>query len=378
MTQTVVVTGASAGVGRAVARRYAERGARLALLARGEAGLAAAERDVPGAGRARGAAPTGSTSPTPGRWSGPPTTWCEPSSGGIDVWVNNAMASVFARRGRSRADRVPAGHRGQLPRHRARHPGRAAAHAGPRDRGAIVQVGSALAYRGIPLQSAYCGAQARDPGLQRLAARRAAARRPGVQVTMVQTARDQHPAVLLGAHPAAPPGPAGAADLRTRGGREGDRLGGRPRAARAERGRTDLARPARRRLAPGLLDRKLARDGYDSQQTDDPIDPAPGGTTWTVPGTTNGTGATEGVFTDRARGRSAALWIGTHKPAVSGAALAGAGGGPHRAGPPPPLTPGTGPRRGGRRGGKGWPFRPGCGNWLPSQGALSADRGCPT
>ncbi|MCG5440090.1 SDR family NAD(P)-dependent oxidoreductase, partial [Micromonospora foliorum] len=94
MTRTVVVTGASAGVGRAVAHAYAARGARLALLARGEAGLVAAEREC----RLRGAADVrvyrvdvADAGAVQQAADDVVHHW-----GGVDVWVNNAMASVFA------------------------------------------------------------------------------------------------------------------------------------------------------------------------------------------------------------------------------------------------------------------------------------------
>jgi len=82
----------------------------------------------------------------------------ERAFGAIDIWVNNAMLSVFSPIMQMAAGGVPPRHRGHIPRHGL---GNAAAlrRMKPRDRGAIVQVGSALAYRGIPLQSAYCAAK---------------------------------------------------------------------------------------------------------------------------------------------------------------------------------------------------------------------------
>ncbi|MEK8106740.1 SDR family NAD(P)-dependent oxidoreductase [Micromonospora sp. M12] len=182
VTQTVVVTGASAGVGRAVAHAYAERGARLALLARGEAGLAAAEREC----RLRGAtdvrvyrvdvADAGAVQQAADdvvhRW------------GEIDVWVNNAMASVFAP-----AWEIPAREFRRVTEvtYLGTVHGTLAAlrHMRAHGRGTIVQVGSALAYRGS--RCSRRTAPANTPSrVQRLAARRAAARLPGVKLTMVQ------------------------------------------------------------------------------------------------------------------------------------------------------------------------------------------------
>ena len=150
-----VVTGASAGVGRATAVSLAAKGFDVALLARGEAGLAAAAKDVEAAG---------------GRALGVPTdvavwdqveaaaTRVEDELGEIDVWVNNAMTTVFA----PLSDTDPADikratevtYLGQVHGTMA-----ALARMRPRDRGRVVNVGSALAYVGIPLQAAYCGAK---------------------------------------------------------------------------------------------------------------------------------------------------------------------------------------------------------------------------
>lgn len=153
--QVVVITGASAGVGRATALAFAERGAHLGLIARGSDGLEATKReiealggralvlplDVADAGAVEAAAET-----------------VERELGPIDIWVNNAMVSVFS----PVKETTPEEYRrvtevtylgyvhGTLA---------ALKRMLPRDQGTIVQVGSALAYRGIPLQSAYCGAK---------------------------------------------------------------------------------------------------------------------------------------------------------------------------------------------------------------------------
>src|SRR6184192_1275592 len=153
--ETVVITGASAGVGRAIARKFAINGARIGLLARGREGLEAARKeveelggkalvvivDVAYADQVEGAAER-----------------IEAELGGIDIWINNAMTSVFS----LIKQMMPEEYRrvtevtylgcvhGTLA---ALRPMRA------RDKGAIVQVGSALAYRAIPLQSAYCASK---------------------------------------------------------------------------------------------------------------------------------------------------------------------------------------------------------------------------
>ena len=153
--EVVVITGASAGVGRATARAVAREGAYIGLLARGRDGLEGARRDVEELGGRALVLPTDvadaeavqRAAEAVGQEFGP-----------IDIWINNAMASVFS----PVQEMTPEDYRrvtdvtflgvvhGTLA---------ALKRMVPRDRGVIVQVGSALAYRGIPLQSAYCAAK---------------------------------------------------------------------------------------------------------------------------------------------------------------------------------------------------------------------------
>jgi NAD(P)-dependent dehydrogenase (short-subunit alcohol dehydrogenase family) len=151
----VVITGASAGVGRATARCFAENGFDVALLARGQAGLAGAAADVEAAGRRALIIPTDvsrfeEVDAAAGR--------VEDEWGPIDVWVNDAMTTVFAPSWEvSAADfqrAVEVTFLGQVWGTMA-----ALARMRPRDRGSIVNVGSALAFIGIPLQSAYCSSK---------------------------------------------------------------------------------------------------------------------------------------------------------------------------------------------------------------------------
>ena len=151
----VVITGASAGIGRAAAIEFARLGARVALLARGAEGLEGARRDVEAAG---GEALAIATDVADERQVEAAAAEVERAWGGIDVWVNNAMATVFS----PFTEVAPADYRrvaevtwlGAVWGTRA-----ALARMLPANRGTIVQVGSALAYRSIPLQSAYCGAK---------------------------------------------------------------------------------------------------------------------------------------------------------------------------------------------------------------------------
>src|SRR5215210_3018832 len=152
--RVVVVTGASAGLGRAIARAFGGRGAAVALLARGQARLAVAEREIRDAGGRALAIPTDvadaeAVSAAADR--------IERELGPIDVWVNNAMVSVFSpvkeMTGQEYRRVTEVTYLGYV------HGTLAALRRMlPRDRGVIIQVGSALAYRGIPLQAAYCGA----------------------------------------------------------------------------------------------------------------------------------------------------------------------------------------------------------------------------
>jgi len=151
----VVVTGASAGVGRATVRAFAERGAWIGLLARGQAGLEGARREVESCG---GRALVLATDVADADQVENAAAQIEAELGPIDVWVNNAMCSVFSPiKKMTAADyrRVT-----EVTYLGCVHGTLAALKRMlPRNRGVIVQVGSALAYRGIPLQSAYCGAK---------------------------------------------------------------------------------------------------------------------------------------------------------------------------------------------------------------------------
>src|SRR5438477_2616355 len=155
MKQVVVITGASAGVGRATVRAFAQQGADIGLLARGIDGLEGARREVEAKGRRALVLPTDVASAAQIEAA---ADRVEHELGPIDVWINNAMVSVFSPVRELKADEVKRvtevtylgvvyGTLAALKRML------------PRDCGAIVQVGSALAYRGIPLQAAYCGAK---------------------------------------------------------------------------------------------------------------------------------------------------------------------------------------------------------------------------
>jgi NAD(P)-dependent dehydrogenase (short-subunit alcohol dehydrogenase family) len=180
--RVVVVTGASGGIGRACARAFAARGDDVALLARGSTGLEAAAAEVEAAGVR--ALPV-EVDVADARAVDEATTRIEAELGPIEVWVNVAFTSVFARftdiEPEEFARVTEVSYLGYVNGTRS-----ALRVMTPRDRGAIVQVGSALAYRGIPLQSAYCGAKHAIQGFNEALRTELLHDGSGVRVTMVQ------------------------------------------------------------------------------------------------------------------------------------------------------------------------------------------------
>src|SRR5262249_50312901 len=178
----VAVTGASAGVGRATARAFAREGADVGLIARGRERLEAAKHEIEATGRR---AVVAEADVADSNQVESAAELIEDELGPIDVWVNNAMATVFA----PVSDTTPEefrratevtylgsvwGTMSALRRMRAR------------DDGVIVQVGSALAYRGIPLQGAYCGAKHALQGFLESLRTELLHEGSNVRVTMVQ------------------------------------------------------------------------------------------------------------------------------------------------------------------------------------------------
>ena len=266
----VVVSGASAGVGRAVATAFGARGDAVGLLARGEVGLEAAVKDVETAGGRALAVPTdvaefGQVEAAAAR--------VEAELGPIDVWVNVAFSSVFAPFMQVSMEEF---HRTtDVTYHGFVHGTRAALDRMlPRDRGTIVQVGSALAYRGIPLQSAYCGAKHAIQGFNESLRCELLHDRSNVRTTMVQLPAVNTPQfdwVLsrLPRHPQPVP-PIYQPEVMAKA---IVHAADHPQRREYYVGSNAVATIFGDKLVPGLLDRFLARSGYESQQTAEPASP---------------------------------------------------------------------------------------------------------
>jgi NAD(P)-dependent dehydrogenase (short-subunit alcohol dehydrogenase family) len=317
--RVVVVTGASAGVGRAVARRFAARGDRVALLARGREGLEAAAADVRASGGVALPFEVDVADPDAVEQA---AAEVEDRLGPVDVWVNNAFAGSLSRF----TDLEPAEFQritevtylgyvyGTLAALRRML---------PRDRGTIVHVGSALAYRGIPLQSAYCGAKHAIQGFHESLRCELLHDKSNVHVTMVQLpamntpqfdwARTKLPRRPQPVPPIYEPEVAAEAVAYA---------ADHPQRREYWVGGSTVGTLLANRIAPGLLDRYLARTGFSAQQTDQPNESA-GGNLWTAGDDASGSDhGAHGRFDRHARSRSAQLWASRRRGRL---ALAGAG-----------------------------------------------------
>ncbi|WP_101257327.1 SDR family oxidoreductase [Streptomyces barkulensis] len=320
--QTVLVTGASAGIGRATAVAFAARGARVTLVARGAAGLEAAAREVREAG---GQALTVRADVADPEQTEEAARRAEEEFGPLDVWVNNAFTSVFARFTDITPDEfrqaTHATYLGYVNGTRA-----ALRRMLPRDRGTVVQVGSALAYRGIPLQSAYCGAKHAIQGFTESVRCELLHDRSRVRITMVQMPAVNTPQFgwLLSRLPrhAQPVPPIYQPEVAARAVLH---AADRPRRREYWVGTSTVLTLLANAVAPGLLDRYLARTGFDSQQTGTPTRPGPGNL-W-EPADERTDHGTHGAFDGQAHGFSPQQWAARHPAVTAGAAagLTGAG-----------------------------------------------------
>jgi NAD(P)-dependent dehydrogenase (short-subunit alcohol dehydrogenase family) len=319
--QIVVVTGASAGIGRATARLFGERGASVGLIARGEAGLDGAVRDVEEAG---GKALAVTAEMADYAQVTAAARQIEEHFGPIDVWVNVAFTSVFAPFAEIAAEEfrrvTEVSYLGFVHGTMA-----ALSLMRPRGRGTIVQVGSALGERSIPLQSAYCGAKHAINGFTSSLRCELLHENSGVHVTVVQMPavntpqfswvrsrlpKDPQPVPPIYQPEVAARGVVFAADH--------------PRRRQYWVGGSTAATIVANRLAPALLDRYLARTGYGSQQTAQPAKSGrPDNLVQPVDGTRGQDHGSRGAFDDRSHHRSPQLWVSQHARLASGA-LAGA------------------------------------------------------
>ena len=301
---TVVITGASAGVGRAVARAFAQRGAALALLARGEDGLDAAVKEAEADGARAISIPT-DVADADGVEAA--AARAERELGPIDVWVNNAMVSVFAPVRELKPDEVRRvtevtylgsvyGTLAALARMRARNAG------------TIVQVGSALAYRSIPLQAAYCGAKHAADGFHESLRTELLHEGSRVRVTRVQmpalnTPQFEWVRTRLPGHPQ-PVKPIYQPEVAA----EAVLWAAEHAPRELKVGMSTVLTLYANRLMPGLLDRYLARNGVKGQQMDEPVDPDRPDNLWSPVGGDHGA---HGRFDAVAHARSLQLKLRT-------------------------------------------------------------------
>jgi NADP-dependent 3-hydroxy acid dehydrogenase YdfG len=318
--EVVAVTGASAGVGRAIAHAFARRGARVALLARDEDGLAAAAAEVEELG---GSALVVPVDVADAKAVEAAASRIEAAFGPLDVWVNDAMATILAPlhatrpREFKRATNVTYlgtvyGTMAALSRMRER------------DRGVIVQVGSALAYRAIPLQAAYCGAKFAIRGFTDSVRTELLHERSGVWITMVQLPAVNTPqfdwCLTRMAHHPQPVPPIFQPEVPA----EAVYWAAHHRRREVWVGHSTVKAILASYLAPSIADRYLARTGYDSQQMAElPVAAdRPANLFHPVPRVA----ATHGRFDARATARSPQLWLTTHRRALlAGTAALAAG-----------------------------------------------------
>jgi len=321
--QVVVVTGASGGIGRATALAFGARGAKVALLARGEEGLAGAARDV----EARG----GTALPIPADVADSykveaAAEKIEQTFGPIDVWVNVAFTSIFS----EFKNITPAeykrvtevsylgyvyGTMAALKRMQAR------------DAGTIVHVGSTLAYRGIPLQTAYCGAKHAIQGFHESLRCELLHEKSNVHVTMVQMPAVNTPqfdwVLSRLPKPAQPVPPIYQPEVAAHGVLY---AADHPKRREYWVGGTTMGTLIANAIAPGLLDRYLGKTGYQAQEDDRPESPDRPVNLWEPADGPSGHDYTaHGSFDDKAKPRSAQLWASQHHGVLGGTLLGLAG-----------------------------------------------------
>jgi short-subunit dehydrogenase len=304
--EVVVITGASAGVGRATAREFGRRGAHVGLLARGHDGLAGAKRDVERLGG------RGLVLPTDVAFADQvedAAAAVERELGPIDVWINCAMTSVFAPFDEITPEEfqrvVDVTFMGQV--HGTRS---ALKRMLPRDRGTIVQVGSALVYRSIPLQSAYCAAKAAVRGFTDSLRSELLHQKSHVHLTVVQLPGLNTPQfdwsksrMAYRAQPVPPIfQPEVAADAIY--------WAAHHRRREVWVGRSSVKAILSAKVAPSVGDWVLSREGFARQQTSQPEDPHRPDNLWRPVAGDHGA---HGRFDERAAGFSPQFWLDKHR-----------------------------------------------------------------
>jgi NADP-dependent 3-hydroxy acid dehydrogenase YdfG len=314
--QVVVITGSSGGVGRAIAHAFAKRGAHIGLLARGAEALDEVVQEVMSLGGQAIAVPTDVADHAQIEAA---ADVVEQRFGNIDVWVNDAMSTVFAQfihlepEEYKRATEVTYlgtvyGTMVALSRMK------------PRDHGTIIQVGSALSYRAIPLQAAYCGAKFAIRGFtnsvrvelmhDKSHVRLTMVQLPGVNTTQFNWCRSKMPDHPMPVPPIYQPEiPAEAVYWASQHHRREVWVGA-----------SAVLAILGDKIAPSIADRYLAKTGFSGQQMKDkPVSAdRPDNLFEPLPQLA----ATHGIFDEQAKTRSPQMWMATHRPVVFGA-LAG-------------------------------------------------------
>lgn len=311
----VVVTGASAGVGRAVALEFGRQGARLALLARDETRLAAVRREIEQLGTRAIAIPTDVADPAQVEAA---ADRVERELGPIGVWVNNAMVTIVA----PVEEIAPEDFRrvSDVTYHGTVWGTMAAVkRMRPRGRGSIVQVGSALAYRSIPLQAPYCGAKHAVRGFTESVRTELIREKSGIRICMVElpgvntpqfewckTTLPQQPQPLGAVYQ---PEVIARAIVWAASGRRREIF---PTLSAALAVWAD-------KVAPGLLDHFLADRAWEGQQSPEPVAADRPFNLWH---TVSGDYGAHGRFDHRAKATSASLWVNQNRTWLAASALA--------------------------------------------------------
>ena len=311
-SETVVVTGASAGLGRAIANEFAKRGAQIALLARGQKGLEAAASEIESAGGKALPIPIDVADAQAVEAAAEAT---EQKFGPIDIWVNNAMTTVFAPVKEMKPEEykratevtylgVVYGTLAALKRML------------PRDRGTIVQVGSALAYRSIPLQSAYCAAKHAIIGFTdslrcELIHDQSRVHLTTVHMPALNTAQFGWVKNKLGKKPQPVP-----PIFQPEVGARAVYWAAHHNRREVYVGSSTVGAIVGNKFAPGALDRYLGRTGYQSQQSSEPDDPSRPDNLW-APLDANEARGSHGSFDSRAHSKSLQLWADLHRLPLS-------------------------------------------------------------